>query len=157
MKGSILALLSCCAAMLASPLAGAEIYRWTDAEGHVHFGDKLAREGQPGQPAAKLAIEEGAGKTDPDAERNREQLRALQRQYDAQHAVEASNLEAMQRQNQRLQEYCKCLRNSIRSEQRAAVMFSYDDAGKRVSWTAEERAAYRARLQDANRQYCAVE
>lgn len=136
--------------------ASAEIYQWTDAEGHVHFGDKAAKAGHAGQ-AEQLAIEERPGRLDPDAERNRQQLRELHQQYDAERAVEAGNLVAMRSQFQQRQAYCKCLQNNIRSERGAGFMFSYDENGKRVLWTAEQRETYREQLQAANRQYCAAD
>lgn len=134
--------------------ATADIYQWVDRDGRIHFGDKAAKEGQPGVRAEKLDIQETAAAIDPDTERNRQQLRSLHKTYTEQREAEAQNSEYIRQQRLRLQQCCKILQDNIRSERRAAVLFRYDDAGNRVLWTAEERTAYREQLQETNRLYC---
>jgi hypothetical protein len=135
--------------------ASAEIYQWIDSSGRTHYGDAAAKAAQPGRQADKLNIKETAEAIDPDAERNRQQLRMLHDQNNQQRAAQAQKAAQLQEQHQQQQQRCKSLQNTIRSEQRAGVMFSYDEAGNRVIWSAEQRTTYREQLQAANQQYCA--
>jgi YD repeat-containing protein len=77
-----------------------------------------------------------------------DKLNSEQRETAAQRAAQA------QERHQRVQQRCEELRDRIRNEQEVAVMYRYDDAGKRVLWTDAERIAYREQLQATNQQYC---
>lgn len=134
--------------------AFAEIYQWIDSEGHTHYGDKAAKAAQPEQKAEKLAITEDPAKTDPEAERARQQLRMLDKLNSEQRETEAQRAVQAQQKHQQMQQHCQELQDKIRTEQQVAVMYRYDDAGKRVLWTDAERIAYREQLQATNQQYC---
>jgi hypothetical protein len=134
--------------------ASAEIYQWVDGAGRVHYGDSAARATQPGRPAEKIDIQETGTKVDPEAERNRQQLRTMHDLHNQQRAAQAQNAEQLAQQQQRQQQNCNSLRDNIRFERETGIMFSYDEAGNRVIWSSEQRLAYREQLQVANQQYC---
>jgi hypothetical protein len=140
-------------ALAASTLvSSAEVYRWVDSKGIVHFGDRAPREQH--EKADRLAIKNTAAPADPEAERARqsfhraEEDRKEKQQRDMQRAAEA------QQQRARLAQQCKSVQNEIRYEQQAAMLVSYDDEGKRVGWTTEQRTAYKERLAAMQQHYC---
>ena len=68
-----LALGLCCACIAGT--ARAEVYRWTDAEGHVHFADRV--EGQAPGKVDAVALPTTAPATDPELQQQRERGKKL--------------------------------------------------------------------------------
>ena len=102
---------------LFSELVSAEIYKWVDADGKVHFGDKphdpdIARAAQPVelgnsyQPAARTAAEQEAY----DEEQHKKMLRDQMRRRDAKQARQQAAVERREHQT----ELCGHLAQSVK-------------------------------------------
>ena len=142
----ILCLMSC------AMTCAAEVYRWVDSDGKTHYGDR-APQGQADK-AIKLNVAKTPAGPDPEAEAMRQQLRAIDEGRQREQAYAAQKAAAAQQQREQLAQKCKTLQNNIRDDQQTAVFYSYDDAGNRVLWTAEQRIAYSNKLQTLKQQYC---
>lgn len=100
----------------ASVPAGADIYKWTDENGRVHFGDSAAGAGKktetvvPSGGAARRATDTGAT---PDAEqmkeRQRRLLEVMQREEAEREAAARRQAEAKRRQDSE----CQRLRDAL--------------------------------------------
>lgn len=114
--------------LLLPGLAGAEIYRWTDASGQVHFSEK------PAAGAEQIEVKPQVVERD-DATRQREerttQFYDARRQEKAQ--AEAKSAEA---QAKRAQE-CKQLREQLADIQRGGRYFVTEKNGERT-WIDEK-------------------
>lgn len=143
---AILCLMSCAMTCVA------EVYRWVDSEGKTHYGDRAPQD--QADKAIKLNVAKTPAGPDPEAEVQRQQLRAIDEGRQREQAYAAQKAAAAQQQREQLAQKCKALLNDIRDDQQTAVFYSYDDAGNRVLWTAEQRIAYRNKLQALKQQYC---
>lgn len=139
-----------------SAFASAEVYRWVDSDGKVHYGDRAPQSrGESRSNKVDKVTVNNAAVPDPQAEEARRQLRQLEESRQRARAYESQQIAAQQKQNDRLATNCKALLDDIRDERDTAVFFSRDDAGNRVVWTSEQRLAYREKLQNLKQQHCA--
>ncbi|MGL4316468.1 MAG: DUF4124 domain-containing protein [Pseudomonas sp.] len=131
--------------LLLPGLAGAEIYRWTDASGQVHFSEK------PAVGAEQIEVKPQVVERD-DATRQREERTAqfydARRQEKAQ--AEAKSAEA---QAKRAQE-CKQLRGQLAEIQRGGRYFVTDKNGERSYIDDKEIDAARNRLSSRIAERC---
>lgn len=131
---------------------GAEVYRWVDSEGKTHYGDRAPQEQRA--KAERVSIKLGPEGVDPDAERNRQQMRAIDEGRQRERAFVEQKVAETQQKQADLARRCKSLENDIREDRDTAVFLRYDDKGNRVLWTSEERLAYREKLQTLKQTYC---
>lgn len=130
----------------------AEVYRWVDSEGKTHYGDRAPQEQRA--KAERLNIEAGSQSVDPDAERNRQQLRSIEEGRQRERAFAEQKAAQEQQKRAELAQRCKSLQNEIRDDRNAAVFFRYDEKGNRVLWSNEERLAHREQLNTLKQTYC---
>ncbi|MWV17619.1 DUF4124 domain-containing protein [Pseudomonas sp. L-22-4S-12] len=125
-------------ALLLPALASAQIYRWTDAQGRVHFGE------QPGGSNAQQ-VEVKPQVVERDAA-TREREARTEQFYDARREERAKAQEqAAEAQAKRAGE-CRELRNNLAQIQRDGRYFVGDDAGNRTYISDEELESARSRL-----------
>jgi hypothetical protein len=125
--------------LLASPVY-AEIYRWTDANGKVHFSD---------QPFGKQQVEkvevkpQTVAKPDPELEayrqQTREQLRIAEEERRAQQAVAQNQRDVSPQQ-------CASARDELQASMASSLHYDLDKNGNRVYSSSEEIEAYREKI-----------
>ena len=131
--------------MLLAPLATADIYRWVDPDGNVHFSAKP----QPG--AEQIEVRPQVVDRD-DATRER-QARA-ERFFEARREEQAAaNVAASARQVRREQE-CQQLHDRLSRLSHGGRYFSADAKGERVYYSDEEIGAARRQLASRISQNC---
>lgn len=140
-----------CAWSLAAPTF-ADVYRWVDSEGKTHYGDRAPRDG--GDKAARVSIKTAPATIDADAEKARQQMRVIDEGRQRERAFAEQKAVQEQQRKEEMARRCKSLQSEMRDDQNVAVFYRYDDAGKRVLWTSEERLAYREKLNNLNQTYC---
>lgn len=139
-----------------SAFASADVYRWTDSEGKIHYGDRVPQSrGDKADKVNKLAVDSAQAAPDPQAEAARQQLRQLEEGRQRARAYQSQQAVVQQQQNERRAKNCKALLDDIRDEQETAVFFRRDEAGNRVLWTSEQRLAYREKLHNLQQKNCA--
>jgi hypothetical protein len=136
-----------------SAFASADIYRWVDSNGKVHYGDRAPQ--SRSDKADKVTVNSAPAAPDPQAEEARRQLRQMDVGQQRARAYESQKVAEQQQQSERLATNCKALQDDIRIDRETAVFYGRDEAGNRVLWTSEQRLAYREKLHNLNRQYCA--
>ena len=142
----------------ASAFASADVYRWVDSAGKVHYGDRAPQRGESGgegrDKVEKVAVNNAPAAPDPQAEEARQRLRQVEVGRQRERAYESQKVAEQQQQGERLATNCKVLQDDIRIDRDTAVFYRRDEAGNRVLWTSEQRLAYREKLHNLNRQYC---
>jgi Domain of unknown function (DUF4124) len=135
----------------ASLPVSADVYRWTDADGRVHFGDRA-----PPTGAAVERIEASAGSatTDPELQRHRERSRKLLEVWDAERrdrneALAAAAVEAAERD-----QACAQLRAELEQSRQAAYLVRKSADGARGILSSAEREQYERALADALAAHC---
>ncbi|MGK8707709.1 DUF4124 domain-containing protein [Metapseudomonas otitidis] len=139
MRHLLFCLLAC------SSLASAEIYRWTDANGQVHFSE------QPREGAQQVEVRPPA--LDDDAP-TRERLQRTEQFFDARRQEkEEARRKEIQARNERASQ-CVQLRSQLSQIKREGKYFSVDAKGERQYYSAEQVDAARRKLTDAIKERC---
>jgi hypothetical protein len=133
-------------------VSAGEIYKWTDADGNVHFGDRpsgaateerLAINSNPTDPERVRAIVQA--RNDARSERNEQGAVAAEAEPTAEEllAAEAERKEKCNTYKERLEKFVTSRR-----------LYREDENGERVYLDEEETLAARARVQEQVVEYC---
>ena len=133
-------------ALLVPAFASAEIYRWTDAQGRVHFGERPG-----GSGAEQVEVKPQVVERD-DATREREQR--TQQYFDARREEKVrADTRATESRAERNRE-CKELRSNLAQIQRGGRYFTTDASGERIYIDEAEVEAARSRLSSRIAERC---
>ncbi len=125
-----------CILCLSAP-AGAEIYRWTDAQGRVHFGE------QPAPGATPVQVKPQVVERDAETRAREERL---ERFRDARQQEKAQAEQAAAEQRQKRDQLCRQLRQQQASIAKDRQYFSQDGNGERRYYRSDEIDAARRAL-----------
>ncbi len=130
--------------------AGAgEIYRWTDADGNVHFGDR------PPDPDRADKVEVRPPPADPAAARRRlEQERRLLRAFDEERRAQERERREAAREAERRRRNCDKAREILKEYREAAYLYDENPDGSRRIFSHEERAAAEREAQEQVARWC---
>lgn len=133
--------------LLATPLAAnAEIYKWTDAEGHVHFGDKPRDKGGKSETVEVKDYKPGSDENVRQIYERNDRLRdAVKEKSPAQQRSEA----AAERHRQ-----TECTEANDRLRRISGRVVFHDDQGKVVNVTEKERAVKEQELRTWISEHC---
>ncbi len=121
--------------VLASTVATAEVYRWIDAHGNVHYGD---RPPATGVDAHSVPLRPAPAKEPDQAQRRLKQRRLLEA-FEAERAERnqaAAAAEAARREHDRT---CEIARRDLTRFDRASVVYTNDESGARIYMSDQER------------------
>ncbi len=118
-------------------LASAEIYRWTDAKGNLHYGE------QPSAGAQKIdvrpqVIERDAATLEREAR--------TERFYDARREEQAKNAADVQQRQASRNQRCAELRRSLNSLDSGKKLYYRDSKGERVFYSDEQLNTARRKI-----------
>lgn len=132
--------------LLLPGLAAAEIYRWTDANGQVHFGQRPAVPGAEQVEVTPQVVERDAA--------TREREARTERFYDARRDEQAQAAAASaERQAKRAQE-CRELRGKLARMPEGRRYFRLEANGERSYYSDEQLDAARRQLRDRVSERC---
>lgn len=143
-------------ASLAVALAGGawagDIYKWTDDEGNVHYGDRPAPDGS----SRRLAIESSATDHERVAARLEPRREAREaREEERAEAEEAAASEEEERQAEAERaEKCATYKERLQKFLQSRRLYREDENGERVYLDEEEMLAARDQVQDRVEEYC---
>ncbi|MFC5699215.1 DUF4124 domain-containing protein [Pseudomonas sp. GCM10022186] len=126
-----------CCLLLVPALAGAEIYRWTDAQGQVHFSEKP----QPG--AEQVLVKPQVVERD-QATREREARTA--KFYDARREEQALAAGRAAEVREQQQKKCGQLREQRDQLNRGGSFYQLDERGERQYYTDEQIETFRRKV-----------
>lgn len=135
--------------MLNSAMAGAEIFKWTDEKGNVHYGDK------PKKNSTQVEVSEknlsGELSTDESrAEKRRRLIDAMVEDREKKEQAEAKQRKKEQARKAR----CVRARDRMKSYQRANRLYRLDENGNRIILSDVEREKSTQHLQSQIDKYC---
>jgi len=129
--------------------AAADIYKWIDADGKVHYGDHA-----PDRNAHKLEIDSAAAPADPgrEARRKKQQrlLDALEKEHRDLEAKRAKEKEDAARREKN----CLAAKDKLRSVQNASYLYVLGKDGRRRIISDAERTKVTTRWKEAVKQWC---
>lgn len=135
-------------ALFAGGTQAAEVYKWTDAEGNVHFGDKP----HAGARAESITIQKHT--PDPQYLDRMQRMREEVERREVEQEESQRNQAEQDRITQANAARCQQARASLGMLQEKIRVFSYDEAGNRQYLGDQDRAAQIERLQQAIRENC---
>lgn len=145
-------LITTAAALITSGTAVAsEIYKWTDAEGNVHYEDRPTADA----PIERVAI--ASRNTDNTVVQARLEERRKARATAEQVASEAPpemSREEIRAEQKKRQEQCEMYRARLETFVNSQRLYREDDAGERVYLEEEEIQAARTRVEGQIKEYC---
>ena len=133
--------------MVATP-ATADVYKWVDAEGKVHYGDRPPSSGQESQ---SLSLTPPPGRDGEQRERSRRQRRLLDA-FEAERA-EQGEAEAAEAKRERAHR-CEQARRALVNFERANIVYTTEDNGTRTYLSDEERRRAAADTRAWIRRHC---
>ena len=144
----------CLLLIFISQIVAAEIYKWVDANGKVHFGDR------PGNSnAVEINIEEEKVKKNSNIEEDEALTRDEKRQRildvmneDREERNKLEEEENLQRKNKKIK--CAQLRDKLRNVERAAGVYSLDENGDRIFLSKKDRGDSESNLKKAIDKNC---
>lgn len=127
---------------------GAEIYRWVDPAGGVHYSDR------PTDPAARPVEVAPAPQPDPDADgraRRRERLLEL---FAEERAERKAAAQAERREREQRRRNCAAARERLANYEQAGYLYEESDDGERRILSDAEHDEVRRRAREAVEQWC---
>ncbi|MEM7251199.1 MAG: DUF4124 domain-containing protein [Pseudomonadota bacterium] len=132
---------------LAHP-AVADVYRWTDEAGNVHYGSR-----PPNENAEPVKIAP-RGPVDPNRESRAAKQKRLLRAYEKERRDKRKADRARERAERKVARKCKRLAKRIANAQTAKYIYRKNEQGERTILSHEDRAAYEKRLRSQHKKHC---
>ena len=129
----------------------AGVYKWTDSNGQVHYGDKPAAAGEAEEIDVDTDTSSGFSLDDEDRDEKRQRLLdAMQEdrlEKEAQREKERAEKDERRRR-------CAYLKDRLRRAQSATAMYTLDKDGNRVFYSDKKRKQSESKLRDQMRKVC---
>ncbi|MGG2396637.1 DUF4124 domain-containing protein [Pseudomonas sp. SH1-B] len=132
-------------ALLLPVLASAEIYRWTDEQGRVHFGQRPVAGAEPVEVKPQVIERD---------QHTREREARSQRFYDARREEQQQAASAAATQRQERANECRDLRRRLAQIPEGFSYYRTGADGKRIYYSDEETDTARRQLRDRIAQRC---
>jgi hypothetical protein len=133
-------------------VSASDIYRWTDAEGNVHFGDR------PTGAATEERMTISSTPTDPDRVSSivqaRNDARAARNGAEAAAKAAEPTAEELRAAEAEREEKCTTYKERLQKFVTSRRLYREDEKGERVYLDEEETLAARARVQEQVLEYC---
>ncbi len=130
--------------------AGADVYRWTDDQGGVHFGDAPPN----AQKALSIDIPVAPTSPDPEAQNRRQQLKAFSEAYEAEQEERRSAKEKAREEEAQRKRKCEQAQRELTQRTQASRVQWEDEQGKRRDMTDQERTAVETQARLAVEKWC---
>lgn len=135
---------------LSGSSASAEVYKWTDANGQMHFGDRPPSSGAETVPVPESADAPAAVTPQERLEKQRKLLNA----FEEERRQKRDAAEQARKDREERIRKCNNLRDDLRNQENAGRVYRLDKNGNRVFMNAEERAASTAELRKQVAYWC---
>ncbi|MDX1754578.1 MAG: DUF4124 domain-containing protein [Marinobacter sp.] len=134
-------------------LVHAGVYKWTDADGRVHFGDRPPASAE----AEPIAVVPPASLGSDDSARNpgqSDRIRSFADRLEQERLVREQNRAEQHRIETKAQESCQRLAARLHHMDSISVFYRLDERGERVFLSDAEGDAYRVRMRQRYNDQC---
>jgi hypothetical protein len=139
------------AAILLFPLlAHAGVYKWTDANGQVHFGDRPPAE----KPAEEVTINTAPPGKDAAANERIRKMNEFLDQRQAEREVRQAEEAKIERQAEMQDARCRKLRAQLKHMASVSTFYNLNEDGERVFVSEEDNTRIRERFSQRVKQAC---
>jgi hypothetical protein len=141
-------LVSVVLAAIVSP-AMAEIYKWVDEQGRVHYSDKAVEDSEPMNVPSEKKQSSSASSVD----RKQRRQRLLQA-FEEDRATRKQQADEVRQKKAKLSRQCVVAKDQLRGMQRSNRLYDLDKSGNRVYLSDEQRRKATARLSAEIKKHC---
>lgn len=137
-----------------STTLSAQVYRWVDDSGKVHFSDQPQNGAQSVNIRAPVSTSSGAVSNRSEAPSALERQRALAEQFEQQRLLREEEQQKAAERQAKVDKYCIQLRNKLLNYKDADILYGRDEKGEKyyLDKVAKEREI--AKLESLQRQRC---
>lgn len=136
--------------LMLAPMVQAEIYKWVDERGNVHYGER-----PHGAQAEELKIRNQPGKTRAaDPQQRLEKQKRLLQGYERKRREDSKQREEADKKAAEKKQACSQTRDRLQAYEESQYLYRLDENGERQILTDAERAAETDRLRTDIKQYC---
>ncbi|OZG70472.1 hypothetical protein BTA51_25380 [Hahella sp. CCB-MM4] len=133
-----------------SGASSAEIYKWVDESGQVHFGDK-----PQGKKTERVQIKSSVSDAQKkDAERINQNYQRIYEQFKQQDQARAEQKKKVEERQKKVDEYCKELRKEKNIVNQDYAFVRFNDEGGQEYMTDDEIASYREKMNSLYQERC---
>ena len=133
---------------------GAEVYKWVDENGKVHFSDRPPGEAAQSSETVETRTPSGESAEAPsDAERRKLRERLLE-EFDRQREEKAKTKREQRAAKVELARRCSLAREALQQIVDATYLFDEDESGERLIYSDEQREAATRELKQKIRKHC---
>ena len=140
------------ALLLESQISAAQVYRWTDAEGRVHFSDRAPVDTP--EDIREIDVPVTPVSPDPELQLQRERGRKLLEVWGAERRQRGQAEQAARASAQQHAQDCADLRAYLEEIQRARYLVRSDDTGQKAALDETERTSYEQQLSELLATHC---
>lgn len=129
----------------------AEVYKWVDEQGRVHYGDK-----PPEQGASSLQVDPGPGSDTPppDEAERREKRRRLLRAYEQERQIKQQREQQQNARETERKKRCAWARDRLRRYTHAGALYDLDEEGNRRILADNQRRQAEANARQDVKKWC---
>ena len=135
--------------LLQAPVAGAEVYKWVDEAGNVHYGDRPDK----AAGASEIQVDAPSLKTDIGELREEKRERLLEAMEEDRQELDRQRKQ-QQAERARRAKQCKRLKNTYDRYRYASGVYRKDKEGNRSYFSNEQRAKKEAQLRKRMKEVC---
>ena len=125
----------------------AGVYKWTDADGNIHYGDR------PVDSAEKIKVKSGH-KPDPRLREHQQKRDRLLEVFDDERREKRSEKALAMKQKAKQQQKCSDAQEKLQQYKTAGYLYKLGDNGERTILGDEEHAAALETAQDSVKHWC---
>ena len=130
--------------------AHAEIYKWVDDKGNVHFSDNKPES----QQVEEKQYDVGDKQLDPEMVKYREQMNNQLQSWEHNEAIAKKESESASKKASEKKRFCNQLKSSLILDERVSRIYSSGADGSKKVLTADERKKRRQEMQDRFNKNC---
>jgi len=138
--------------ILAGSAAASEIYKWTDENGTVHYGDR------PTGANSEVRLNISSEPTDPERVQQivqaRADARAEREEAESARAATEASPEELRAEAEERAEKCTMYKDRLQKFVTSRRLYRHDESGERVYLDEQETLAARNRVQEQVEEYC---
>lgn len=128
-----------------TPLANAEVYRWVDANGRVHFGDRAPADRKAEALDMPQADKDAAATQDVSEQELRERQERVSRVLEEERLEKEQQKAALKQQEAEKAVYCERFRNRMERLEASSQVYSENQDGTVKYWKDKDADSYKAK------------
>ncbi len=126
-----------------------QVYRWTDEQGHVHFGDRPQANAEPVQIRSS-----GSSDASPDQQQRQDKTRRLLNAWEEERRLKAEQQAQAKTEQEGRQRRCIKARHELQDLENGGLFYELDEQGERRFWSEDQVQENKRRWREEVARWC---